>query len=184
VELMMKRSILPIVVAFLAGVLLVAPRLPLVERIAPRVEAQRQQLMFGTNPYAGGSVPLAVRLTPDGRIQMSQYVRSNAALPGSIATLTPGTTLVLSAVGNTTAYFTGGTHIHQTAAILTGGPPTACTLQLQGSLDATNFYPIGTALTCTATVFGTAVDVPALWVRYALTVLTGTGTLTIAYGGA
>src|SRR5881394_1220445 len=108
---MMKRSILPIVVAFLAGVLLVAPRLPLVERIAPRVEAQRQQLMFGTNPYAGGSVPLAVRLTPDGRIQMSQYVRSNAALPGSITTLTPGTTLVLSAVGNTTAYFTGGTHI-------------------------------------------------------------------------
>lgn len=152
--------------------------------VVPTVDAQRQQLMFGTNPYTGGSNPLAVRLTPDGRIQMSSYVRSNAALPGTITTLAPGTAITLAAVSNSASYFTGGTRIHQTTAVLTGGPPTACTLQLQGSLDNVNFYNVGGALTCTATVSGAAVDVPVLFIRYALTTLTGAGSLAIQYGGA
>jgi hypothetical protein len=150
--------------------------------VVAEVEAQRQQLMFGTNPYAGGSVPLAVRLTPDGRIQTSTYVRTNATL-GTITTLTAGTAITLAANGNSTTYFTGGTRIHETVCIPTGAP-TGASVQLTGSLDGTNFYNLGGALT--SVISGNAVDIPALFIRYTLSGLTGGTTPSVAlqYGGA
>jgi hypothetical protein len=176
-------------IALLAALLLVTVHD--LHRLAPVVpdpiavaDAQRQQLMFGTSPYAGGSVPLAVRLTPDGRIQSSNYVRTNATL-GTITTIVPGTAIALAANGNSTVYFTGGTVKHQTVAVVTGAP-TGCSLQLTGSLDGVNFYSMGGALTCTATVTGTAVDIPALFIRYTLSALAGgtTPSVAVQYGGA
>lgn len=61
---------------------------------------------------------------------------------------------------------------HGVMSVVTGGPAT-CSVQLEGSMDNTNFFLISASTTCTSTVMFQAIDKPVLYVRINLTALTG-----------
>jgi hypothetical protein len=74
---------------------------------------------------------------------------------------------------------------HSFAAIVTGAPAT-CTVQLEGSLDGTNWFALTAATTCTSSVFASAANYATDYVRLNLTALTGgsSPTVSLRYLGA
>jgi hypothetical protein len=103
--------------------------------------------------------------------------------------LAPGqkyTWTTLSTTGSTATLATGSNDKHTVSAVVTGSP-SGCSIQLEGSLDATNWANLSGAQDCTASnpyVFHVAERV-IIYVRVNLTTLSGgtAPTVTASYAG-
>ncbi len=79
-----------------------------------------------------------------------------------------------AATGGGTPYDLGVCHGNFSMAVTVAGGPSGCGVQLQGSLDGTNWYSLGSATSNTSgTAVATASNTPARYVRANLTTLTG-----------
>lgn len=74
---------------------------------------------------------------------------------------------------------------HHTVQAVVTGAPTAVSAQLQGSLDGTDFFNVGTAQSVPSGGIFSIPDFPLLWVRVQLATLTGgtSPTVTFSYLG-
>jgi hypothetical protein len=91
---------------------------------------------------------------------------------------------VLSAAGTTSSIAVAGSDVHTVQIVVTGGPG-ACTLNLDGSLDAIHWADISGGQTCTSNVVFHVVNRSVAFVRGNLTAFSGgtAPTATVTYLG-
>jgi hypothetical protein len=128
-------------------------------------------------PYDDNGVPLAS--TQTGAASLATAVGSSPApvyAKLSVgAGLPPLSSLNAATVtGGGTAYDLGVCHGNWSMAVTVAGGPSGCAVQLQGSLDGTGWYSVGSATSNTSgTAVATAANTPARYIRANLTTLTG-----------
>jgi hypothetical protein len=86
-----------------------------------------------------------------------------------------GTTLSwsgLSATGTTTAFNVLGLDKY-TVAVTTTGSPSGCAMQIEGSLDNTNFFNLSGSQICTSNLMFHITEKPILYLRTNVTTLSG-----------
>lgn len=102
-------------------------------------------------------------------------------------TMTPTLTSVnCSSPPCTTNVITLGETAHKhTLAVIVTGTPATCTIELDGSLDNTNFFNLSGSQTCTANVMFHVIDRPVTFVRAQLTAFSGgsSPTVQVFYAG-
>ena len=91
---------------------------------------------------------------------------------------------VLTGTGVTTALDISQqiTPKHSVQVIVTGSP-SACSLQLEGSLDSTNWFNLSGGQTCTSDILFSVVNKPVAFIRANLTTFTGGTNATVTYFG-
>lgn len=90
----------------------------------------------------------------------------------------------LTAVGTTSGFAVPSNSFHTVQVVITGSP-SGCTINLDGSLDGTNWFDLSGGQTCTASVMFHVVNRAVLNVRANLTALSGgtAPTVTARYTG-
>jgi hypothetical protein len=128
-------------------------------------------------PYDDNGVPIASTQTGAGSLAtpvggspapVFAKLSVGAGLPPLVGQNAAGTT------GAGTVYDQGVCHGNFTVAVTVTGAPSGCAVQLQGSLDGTNWYSLGAATSNTSGTAAVSVaNSPARYVRANLTTLTG-----------
>lgn len=127
--------------------------------------------------YDDNAVPVASSVTGAGGLALGtgvapvpQYAKlsTHPGLP-ALTSLSAAT-----ATGAGTPFNLLLCHANFTIAVTVTGAPASCAVQLQGSLDGTNWYSMGSASNNTSGTSAVNVsNTPAIWVRANLTTLTG-----------
>jgi hypothetical protein len=89
----------------------------------------------------------------------------------------------LSATGATSGFAVPGNDVHTVQVVVTNSPAT-CTVNLDGSLDATHWFDLSGNQTCTSNLMFHVINRAVAYVRGNVTVLSGAGaTVTVSYLG-
>jgi hypothetical protein len=88
----------------------------------------------------------------------------------------------LSAAGTTSAVQVGA--VNHTLQVNVTATPSACAIQLEGSLDNVNWQNLSGSQSCTSSTMFHVDGKPITWVRANLTSFTGSGNVTILYRGS
>lgn len=89
-----------------------------------------------------------------------------------------------TSTGSTAVFNVAGNDAHTLSVVVTGSP-SACTMNLDGSLDGTNFFNLSGDITCTSSVMFHVINRPVTLVRATVSALSGgsSPTVTVRYIG-